>query len=95
MKLPSIAERLAGNRFHLDEECSHITIDQDLARSTGTAERIIAACPAGVYSLSEDDSVLIEYAGCLECGTCLAIASPGVLTWRYPRGGFGVQFRDG
>jgi ferredoxin-like protein FixX len=27
--------------------------------------------------------------------TCLAIAAPGALKWHYPRGGFGVQCREG
>jgi ferredoxin like protein len=39
--------------------------------------------------------VLVEYAACLECGTCLAVAAPGSLTWHYPRGGFGIQYREG
>ena len=95
MKLPPIEARLAGNRFVLDEEESHIEIDQELARSTGTAERIIACCPAGVYSRRPDGEVAVEYAACLECGTCLAVSSPGALRWRYPRGGFGVQYREG
>jgi ferredoxin-like protein FixX len=56
MKPLSVPERLAKNRFNLNEEESHI-----------------------------------EYAACLECGTCLAIA----LKWHYPLGGFGVQFREG
>ena len=95
MKLPPIAERLAGNRFLLDEEESHITINQDLARTSGTATRLVAICPAGVYSLSPDDTLQVEYAACLECGSCLAVASPGSMTWVYPRGGFGIQYRDG
>ncbi len=37
----------------------------------------------------------VEYAACLACGTCLAVAAPGALKWRYPRGGFSVQFREG
>lgn len=95
MKLPTIAERLAGNRFVLDEEESHITVDQELARATGSADRLIACCPAGVYSRAADGTIAVEYAACLECGTCLAVAAPGVLEWHYPRGGFGVQYRDG
>lgn len=95
MKLPSISERLAGNRFVLDDEESHITVNQQVARATGTAERLIACCPAGVYSLAPDGTVAVEYAACLECGTCFAVAAPGALEWHYPRGGFGVQYRDG
>ncbi|MDR1806631.1 MAG: 4Fe-4S dicluster domain-containing protein [Propionibacteriaceae bacterium] len=95
MKLAPVAQRLGGNRFILDEEEPHIVVNQELAKSTGTAERIIAACPAQVYSLGADGNVAVEYAACLECGTCFELADPGALSWHYPRGGFGVQFREG
>ncbi|MDR1442914.1 MAG: 4Fe-4S dicluster domain-containing protein [Bifidobacteriaceae bacterium] len=95
MNIPAVAGRLALNRFVLDEERPHIVVNQVLAKSTGTAERIIAVCPAKVYSWAADGTVAVEYAGCLECGTCLAVAYPGALEWHYPGGGFGVQFREG
>jgi ferredoxin like protein len=95
VKLPPLPERLAGNRFITDEDERHIVVHQELARSTGTAARLVAVCPAGVYSLAPDGSLAVEEAACLECGTCLAVADPGALSWRYPRGGFGVQYRDG
>ena len=43
----------------------------------------------------EEATISVEYAACLECGTCLAVAPPGTLTWHYPRGGMGVVFREG
>lgn len=90
----SVSARLAVDKFDIDEEQSHIVIDQELCRSTGTGKRIIAVCPAGVYS-EQNGEILADYAACLECGTCLAVAEPGALTWIYPRGGFGVTFREG
>ncbi|MCL2471013.1 MAG: 4Fe-4S dicluster domain-containing protein [Propionibacteriaceae bacterium] len=95
MKLAPVAERLAGNRFILNEEESHIVVNQVVAKATGTADRIIAVCPAQVYSKAADGTVQAEYAACMECGTCFAVASPGALSWSYPAGGYGVQFRDG
>lgn len=89
------AERLGHNRFVLDEGESHIEIAQEVCRRTGTGKRLVAVCPAGVYSELEDGTIVAEYAACLECGTCLAVASPGALRWHYPRGGFGVGFREG
>ena len=90
----TVSARLAVNRFEIDEEESHISLDQELCRSTGTGRRLIAVCPAGVYS-EQDGEILVDYAACLECGTCLAVAAPGALTWTYPRGGYGVTFREG
>ncbi|MDR0283320.1 MAG: 4Fe-4S dicluster domain-containing protein [Propionibacteriaceae bacterium] len=95
MKLPPVAERLGRNRFIINEGNPHIVVNQAVAKATGTAERIIAVCPAHVYSLAEDGTVSVEFAACLECGTCFEVASEGALSWVYPEGGFGVQFRDG
>ncbi|WP_448059832.1 ferredoxin family protein [Cellulomonas hominis] len=91
----SIPERLAADRYETDEEESHIHVDQELARSTGTGRRIVAVCPAKVYAEEPDGTISVEYAACFECGACLAVASPGALTWRYPRGGRGIQLRQG
>ena len=56
----------------------------------------LAICPAGLYSISEETGeILIEYAGCLECGSCRVACPSGALEWNYPRGGFGVQYRYG
>lgn len=91
----SIPEALSGNRHHLDEQETHIEINQELARQTGAAEVLIACCPAEVYSLDAEGTILVEYAACLECGTCLAVAPPGTLKWHYPRGSMGIEFRRG
>jgi ferredoxin like protein len=95
VKKMSTPERLAGNRYVTDEECSHIEVHQELARKTGTGRRLVAVCPAHVYAEEADGSISVEYAACLECGTCLAVAAPGTLEWRYPRGGMGVSYREG
>ena len=95
MKPISIPERLARNRFELDEDESHIEIHQQVVKATGCGRAIVDCGPAHVYSEEPDGSISVEYAACLECGTCLAVAAPGALTWHYPRGGFGVQFREG
>ncbi|MCG2801976.1 MAG: 4Fe-4S dicluster domain-containing protein [Cellulomonas sp.] len=90
-----MAERLALNHFETDEEHSHIEVDQERVRATGCGPTIVACCPARVYTAEPDGSLSVEYAACLECGTCLAVAAPGALRWHYPRGGFGVAFREG
>jgi ferredoxin like protein len=94
VKPTTVPERLAANSFNVDEEESHITVDQEVCRKTRTGPALISVCPAGVYS-EQDGLILVDHAACLECGTCLAVAAPGSLTWHYPRGGFGVSFREG
>ena len=91
----SVAERLAHNTYDLSEEESHIEVDQEIARATGTGKLLVQVCPARVYAEEPDGTISVEYAACLECGTCLAVAAPGALRWHYPRGGFGIAFREG
>ena len=95
MKKLSIPEQLSRNAYNLDEDQTHIEINQAVAKATGTAKLLRAVCPAGVYDQAADGTITIEYAACLECGTCRAVAPPGALTWHYPRGGFGIQYREG
>ncbi len=95
MKPLSVPELLAKNRFELDEEESHIEVNQEVVKATGCARVIVTCCPAHVYTQEADGTLSVEYAACLECGTCLAVAAPGALKWHYPRGGFGIQFREG
>ena len=95
MKPLSVPELLAKNRFELDEEESHIEVNQEVVKATGCGRAMVACCAAHVYTEESDGSLLVEYAACLECGTCLAVAAPGALKWHYPRGGFGIQFREG
>lgn len=91
----SIAERLNGNLYNLDEEESHIEVNQEIAKKTGIGKLFVRICPAHVYSEEEDGTIGVSYAACLECGTCLAVATPGSLKWHYPRSGCGVSFREG
>jgi len=91
----TVTERLAKNRFEPDDEESHIEVDQAAARGSGVGTLLVRICPAHVYSMLEDGSIGVTHAACLECGTCLAVAPPGTLRWHYPRGGFGVTYREG
>ncbi len=95
VNIDTVTERLARNRFTPDEEGSHIQVDQAVARSTGMADVLMRVCPAQVYSQAPDGSIVVQYVACLECGACLAVAPPGLLHWTYPRGGFGVAYREG
>lgn len=94
MKPLAVTQKLAGNRYVTDAT-SHIRVNQALARATGTGRRLIAVCPARVYSEEADGTIAVEHAACLECGACLAVAAPGALEWHYPRGGRGVSYREG
>lgn len=93
--LGNLAERLARNSYLVDEAQPHIQVDQEAVRRTGAGPLLVRICPAHVYSQGADGRIDVAWAGCLECGTCLAVAPEGTLTWHYPRGGFGVGYRYG
>jgi ferredoxin-like protein FixX len=60
-----------------------VRVDRVLTEDGATGKRVVGG------------HISVEYAACLECGTCLAVAATGALKWHYPRGGFGIQFREG
>ena len=89
-----IEEKIACNAIKNDKE-SHIKLKQDVCKEC--RERFcVYACPGHLYSLSEETGeMVVEYAGCLECGTCKIACIYGSVSWEYPRGEYGVQYRYG
>jgi len=88
-----ITDKLALDAFKNDKE-SHIRLDQKICQNC--KERFcIYACPANLYSLNEKGEMSVEFAGCLECGTCMIACIYGAINWTYPQNGFGVQYRCG
>lgn len=63
--IESVPARLAGNTYYLDEEESHIEVNQELARTTGAGALLKRVCPAKVYSVEADGTVGVEYAAAL------------------------------
>ncbi len=94
MESLTVEEKLSVDKFHVDEECAHIEVDKTAPRDA--IMRLVKLCPAGLYSLDENGELAFDYAGCLECGTCLVAGGGTVVKkWTYPRGGMGVEFRLG
>ncbi|HBA54969.1 MAG TPA: hypothetical protein DCZ04_11100 [Syntrophorhabdus aromaticivorans] len=90
-----VEEKLALDAFRTDSE-SHITIDHEICRRRCTIKYCLFVCPGHLYTYNEEaDEVVVEYAGCLECGTCKIACTEGAIKWVYPRGEFGVQYRFG
>ena len=91
----SIEEKLGVNKFHVDEQNAHITV-QELPQSAADIDKLLKGCPAGLYKLDEDGTMRFDYAGCLECGTCRILATDAIIkSWNHPQGTFGVEFRYG
>ena len=90
----SVTEKLAVDKFELDEGSPHIRIRQDICRDRCQERFCLFACPAQLYS-EQNGEILVEWAGCLECGTCHIVCPHQALDWSYPRGGFGIFYRYG
>jgi ferredoxin like protein len=89
-----VEEKLTRNAIRNAKE-SHIRLDQTICR-TCLERPCIRLCPGRLYSQNEETGeMVVEYAGCLECGTCKIACGRKSVSWEYPEGGFGVQYRYG
>ncbi|MHC5039474.1 MAG: ferredoxin family protein [Planctomycetota bacterium] len=87
-------EKLTKNFFREDKE-SHIHIKVETCH-TCPFPACVQACPAGLYEFDKEKmEAKVEFAGCLECGTCRYICLLQAIEWNPPKGGFGVQYRYG
>lgn len=87
-------ELLGLDKFAVDEEEPHIVLDKTICAKC-VDKPCLVVCPAVLYTL-KDGEMNFDYAGCLECGTCRVICKDkGIIKWAYPRGTFGVAFRNG
>ena len=87
----SIEAKLGLNTYKIAKS-AHIQVDQ--ARCAVCREKwCLRVCPGNLYSIGAEGEIVLNYEGCLECGTCLVVCSH--LKWEYPEGGSGVQFRLG
>lgn len=89
-----IDEKIAVNFYRKGEE-SHILITQEKCRKC-TVRYCVFLCPAHLYTWDEESQEMrVEYSGCLECGTCKVVCSEEALSWDFPSGDCGIQYRHG
>ena len=62
-------------------DAPHIVPADSVERQT--AERLINACPAGLFSLTPEGDLRVDYRGCLECGTCRLLCDEKTLRIRH------------
>lgn len=95
MEKMTIQDKLGVDKFNTDELNSHIGVDQDYMDET-EQKRLVHACPAGLYTLSEEGKLEFDHLGCLECGTCRVISGGRIIkSWNYPVGEKGISYRKG
>lgn len=88
----NMERKLYLNRWKPDVESHLLIIDNAVCARHCSKKDCTFFCPARVYEW-QDGRIVTGYEGCLECGACRIACPQGNIQWRYPRGGFGVQFR--
>lgn len=86
--------KLGVNKFYVDEGNPHIVlmVNPDPVEFN----KLMLACPAGLYKQDDQGQYLFDSAGCLECGTCRVLCGDTILEkWTFPVGTHGVEFRYG
>ena len=90
----NIEDKLSVNKYNVDKDV-HITLNDDICNRCNE-HPCLFICPGSLYEKnSETGEITIEFSGCLECGSCLIACPLGAITWNYPGGRFGIQYRYG
>jgi electron transfer flavoprotein-quinone oxidoreductase len=100
---PSLADRIGDLRYDTDVGNPHIELRDNSFEASGTA---VTACPVSATGFGggcyreetvktnggKERVVSLDTQPCVECGTCAIVADT---EWEHPRGGKGVEFREG
>ena len=88
-----VDQRLATVRFRVAGK-PHIQVNNEICKECST-QACVYVCPANLFTPLSDGTILFNYEQCFECGTCyVACNREGAITWTYPKGGYGVSFRE-
>jgi ferredoxin like protein len=88
-----LEERMRTVRFKVDDQ-PHIVVNAAVC-NTCSVRACVYVCPANLFVPLDDGGILFNYEECFECGTCyIACNQEGAIQWSYPRGGYGVTFRE-
>jgi electron transfer flavoprotein-quinone oxidoreductase len=100
---PSLEERIGDLTYDTDVGNPHIKLRDNSSAASGAA---VTACPVSAEGFgggcyreetiqsngSEKQVVSLDTQPCVECGTCAIVADT---EWEHPRGGKGVEFKQG
>ncbi|HZT09137.1 MAG TPA: 4Fe-4S dicluster domain-containing protein [Chloroflexota bacterium] len=91
-----VEEKLYNVRFKTDEAQSHLVITDAALCARCTDKPCTVFCPVSVYKWEPADrKISVGYEKCVECGACRIGCPYYNIEWRYPKGGFGVQYKNG
>ena len=83
--IPSISDRIANLNYN-DDNIPHIKVTDPTSEFM---KKMVTLCPTNCYTL-ENDQVLIQHEGCIECGTCAQETD-----WKHTRGEKGINYQFG
>jgi electron transfer flavoprotein-quinone oxidoreductase len=100
---PSLDERIGDLTYDTDVGNPHIVLEDNSFEASGAA---VTACPVSAADFGggcyreetvqsngdEKHVVSLDTQPCVECGTCAIVADT---QWEHPRGGKGVEFKEG
>lgn len=90
-----IEDKLFKVKFKADaHEFCHLKIKDKQVCVKCESKPCVTFCPAAVYKW-EGAEITVGFENCLECGSCRIACPYFNIDWKYPRGGFGVQFKNG
>ena len=82
-------------KYFTDEQELHLAIIDEEVCMNCKNKPCIDFCPVGAYRLQEGGTVQIAVQSCIECGTCRVLCPYYNVSWKNPRGGFGVSYKFG
>jgi len=103
VKTPELDDRIGDLTYDIDEGNPHIELRDNSFAASGTA---VTACPVSAKDFgggcyrdeyvatngTEKRVVSLDTQPCVECGTCAVVADTD---WTHPRGGKGVEYKQG
>ncbi len=92
----SVEERIGLDAYDFGRN-DFIKVDTQACR-TCEPKPCLYVCPAKVYKLDEKGDIVYHPEDCMELGACVIVCrhiGKGAITWSYPEGGKGIEYRQG
>lgn len=90
-----LTDKIKLIHFRPDHNWQHVILTNTEDCRQCQDKACLSLCPSGVFvqDCDEVDHILVLYKQCVECGACRLICKN--IEFFYPRGGFGVAFKEG
>lgn len=82
-------------KYFTDEHEVHLKIIDPQVCMSCDSKPCVQFCPVGAYRTQDTGAVQIAFQSCVECGTCRVLCPNSNISWKLPRGGYGVAYKFG